>query len=161
MQIEKGLKEHYSADSLFLIEEQLGKKSSLDGHISLCAFLQIHVIVDPQFWTYRLLSELMVRAADDDVRFLPYVFHKMMEKLSEESLWKLAVCGSLCCRCFCISDNEYADWPAIPSIPEFLNVERETLEDEILSILNVPPGKMGCVIGRKGSSILSIKESCK
>nr|XP_025886204.1 uncharacterized protein LOC101268424 isoform X4 [Solanum lycopersicum]XP_025886205.1 uncharacterized protein LOC101268424 isoform X4 [Solanum lycopersicum]XP_025886206.1 uncharacterized protein LOC101268424 isoform X4 [Solanum lycopersicum]XP_025886208.1 uncharacterized protein LOC101268424 isoform X4 [Solanum lycopersicum] len=116
---------------------------------------------DPQFWTYRLLSELMVRAADDDVRFLPYVFHKMMEKLSEESLWKLAVCGSLCCRCFCISDNEYADWPAIPSIPEFLNVERETLEDEILSILNVPPGKMGCVIGRKGSSILSIKESCK
>ncbi|XP_069154319.1 uncharacterized protein [Solanum lycopersicum] len=109
----------YCADSLFLIEEQLGKKSSLDGHISLCAFLQIHVIVDPQFWTYRLLSELMVRAADDDVRFLPYVFHKMMEKLSEESLWKLAVCGSLCCRCFCISDNEYADWPAIPSIPGF------------------------------------------
>lgn len=143
----------------------------------LCAFLRIHVIVvyhtwrkkevcsllkeDPQFWTYRPLSELMVRAAADDVRFLPYVFHRMMEKLSEESLWRLAVRGSLCCRCFCISDNEYADWPAIPSIPEFLNVERETLEDEILSILDVPPGKMGCVIGRKGSSILSIKESCK
>ncbi|XP_025886199.1 uncharacterized protein [Solanum lycopersicum] len=152
MQIEKGLKEHYSADSLFLIEEQLGKKSSLDGHISLCAFLQIHVIVlyiirgekrscsllreDPQFWTYRLLSELMVRAADDDVRFLPYVFHKMMEKLSEESLWKLAVCGSLCCRCFCISDNEYADWPAIPSIPgqKSLSVDRRERQTRLVNI---------------------------
>ncbi|KAK6795939.1 hypothetical protein RDI58_009394 [Solanum bulbocastanum] len=103
----------------------------------------------------------MVRAAADDVQFLPYVFHKMMEKLSEESLWRLAVRGSLCFRCFCISDNEYAHWPAIPSIPEFLNVERDTLEDEILSILDVPHGKMGCVIGRKRSSILSIKESCK
>ena len=69
----------------------------------------------------------MVRAADDDVRFLPYVFHKMMEKLSEESLWKLAVCGSLCCRCFCISDNEYADWPAIPSIPGDLELSTKAM----------------------------------
>jgi len=34
-------------------------------------------------------------------------------------------------------------------------------EEEILSVLDVPPGKMGRVIGRKGASILSIKESCK
>ncbi|KAF3643064.1 putative NAC domain-containing protein 66-like [Capsicum annuum] len=33
---------------------------------------------DPQFWTYKPLSDLMVRAAADDVRFLPYVFHKMI-----------------------------------------------------------------------------------
>lgn len=34
-------------------------------------------------------------------------------------------------------------------------------EEEILSVLDVPQGKMGRVIGRKGASILSIKESCK
>ncbi|OWM67771.1 hypothetical protein CDL15_Pgr017468 [Punica granatum] len=33
-------------------------------------------------------------------------------------------------------------------------------EEEILSILDVPPGKMGRVIGRKGASITSVKESC-
>lgn len=82
---------------------------------------------DPQFWTYRPLSELMVRAAADDVRFLPYIFHKMMEKLSEQSLWRLAVRGSLCCRCFCISDNGYADWPAIPSIPGDLELSTKAM----------------------------------
>ncbi|XP_019244071.1 PREDICTED: uncharacterized protein LOC109223996 isoform X2 [Nicotiana attenuata] len=161
----------------YLIEEQLGKKRAPDDHISFVRLLadprycgisyvekkEVRSLLreDPQFWTYRPLSELMVRAAADDVRFLPYIFHKMMEKLSEQSLWRLAVRGSLCSRCFCISDNGYADWPAIPSIPEFLNVERDTLEEEILSVLDVPARKMGCVIGRKGSSILSIKESCK
>lgn len=34
-------------------------------------------------------------------------------------------------------------------------------EEEILSVLDVPPGKMGCIIGKKGATILSIKESCK
>ncbi|GFY97130.1 3'-5' exonuclease domain-containing protein [Actinidia rufa] len=102
----------------------------------------------------------MVRAAADDVRFLPYIYHKMMEKLNERSLWQLAVRGSLYCRCFCISDNEYVDWPSIPSIPDNLIVEGNSLEQEILSVLEVPAGKMGCIIGRKGSSILSIKESC-
>ena len=34
-------------------------------------------------------------------------------------------------------------------------------EEEILSILDVPQGKMGRVIGRKGATILAIKESCK
>lgn len=34
-------------------------------------------------------------------------------------------------------------------------------EEEILSVLHVPPGKMGCVIGKRGASILSVKESCK
>jgi hypothetical protein len=74
-------------------------------------------IQDPKFWTRRPLSDLMVRAAADDVRFLPYIFHKMMERLNERSLWQLAVRGALYCRCFCITDNEYADWPSIPTIP--------------------------------------------
>lgn len=175
-----GIKLHNVMDTqiaYYLIEEQLGKKSAPDDHISFVRLLadprycgisyvekkEVRSLLreDSQFWTYRPLSELMVRAATDDVRFLPYIFHKMIEKLSEQSLWRLAVRGSLCCRCFCISDNEYADWPAIPSIPEFLNAERDTLEEEILSVLDVPPGKMGRVVGRKGSSILSIKESCK
>lgn len=60
---------------------------------------------------------MMVHAAADDVRFLPYIYHKMMEKLNERSLWKLAVRGALYCRCFCVSNNDYADWPSIPSVP--------------------------------------------
>lgn len=42
-----------------------------------------------------------------------------------------------------------------------LIAEGKTPEEEILSVLDVPPGKMGLVIGRKGASILSIKESCE
>lgn len=72
---------------------------------------------DPKFWTYRPLSELMVRAAADDVRFLLYIYHRMMEKLNEQSLWYLAVRGALYCRCFCVNDNDYADWPSLPPIP--------------------------------------------
>lgn len=34
-------------------------------------------------------------------------------------------------------------------------------EEEILSVLDVPLGKMGRVIGRRGSHILSVKESCR
>lgn len=63
----------------------------------------------------------MVRAAADDVRFLLYIYHKMMEKLNHQSLWYLALRGALYCRCFCISDNEYADWPPLPSVPGFLH----------------------------------------
>ena len=34
-------------------------------------------------------------------------------------------------------------------------------EADILSVLDVPSGKMGRVIGRKGSTIMAVKESCK
>lgn len=72
---------------------------------------------DPKFWTYRPMTEMMIRAATDDVRFLLYIYHKLMEKLNEKSLWQLSVRGSLYCRCFCINDNDYADWPPLPSLP--------------------------------------------
>lgn len=42
-----------------------------------------------------------------------------------------------------------------------LIVEGDAPEEEILSILDVPPGKMGLIIGRRGSSILAIKKSCE
>lgn len=74
-------------------------------------------VQDPKFWTYRPLSELMVRAAADDVRFLLYIYHKMTAKLSPRTLWYLAVRGALYCRCFCVNDNDYADWPSLPPIP--------------------------------------------
>jgi len=59
----------------------------------------------------------MIRAAADDVRFLLYIYHKMMEKLNSASLWSLAVRGALYCRCFCVNDNDFADWPPLPPIP--------------------------------------------
>ena len=74
---------------------------------------------DPSFWTYRPLSDLMIRAATDDVRFLLYIYHKMMEKLNQRSLWYLTVRGALYCRCFCIHDNNDTDWPPASPIPGF------------------------------------------
>ncbi|RVX17025.1 piRNA biogenesis protein EXD1 [Vitis vinifera] len=160
-----------------LIEEQQGRRRSPDDYISFVGLLadprycgisylekkEVRVLLkqDPKFWTYRPLSELMVRAAADDVRFLPYIYYKMMEELNEHSLWKLAVRGALYCRCFCVNDNEYADWPSLPNMPENLMVDGKAPEEEILSVLEIPQGKMGCVIGRKGASILSIKQCCK
>ncbi|KAI4316561.1 hypothetical protein L6164_024534 [Bauhinia variegata] len=159
-----------------LIEEQEGRKRLPDDYISFVSLLadprycgisylekeEVRVLLrqDPKFWTYRPLSEQMIRAAADDVRFLLYIYHKMMEKLNERSLWYLGVRGALYCRCFCINDNAYADWPSLPPIPDNLKVDGSTPEEEILSVLDVPEGKMGRVIGRRGASILSIKESC-
>ncbi|XP_058192569.1 uncharacterized protein LOC131309891 isoform X1 [Rhododendron vialii] len=174
-----GIKLHNVVDTQIayhLIEEQRRQKRSQDGHISFVGLLadrrycgisygekkEIRSCLreHPNFWAYRPLSKMMVHAAADDVRFLPYIYHKMMEKLNDSSLWKLAIRGALYCRCFCVSNIGYADWPPIPSVPDNLIVEGNSPEEEILSVLHVPPGKMGCVIGRKGSSILLIKESC-
>ena len=69
----------------------------------------------------------MVRAAADDVRFLPYIYYKMMEELNEHSLWKLAVRGALYCRCFCVNDNEYADWPSLPNMPGLLYTHKKLM----------------------------------
>ena len=42
-----------------------------------------------------------------------------------------------------------------------VTMEGKALEEEILSVLNIPPGKMGRIIGKNGASILTIKKSCK
>lgn len=42
-----------------------------------------------------------------------------------------------------------------------LTVDGDAPEEEILSVLDVPNGKMGRIIGRKGATIMSIKDSCK
>lgn len=88
---------------------------------------------DPKFWTYRPLSELMVRAAADDVRFLLYIYHRMMEKLNERSLWYLAVRGALYCRCFCVNSNDYADWQSLPPIPGLENLNENRIVDTMSS----------------------------
>ncbi|XWS17668.1 hypothetical protein CRYUN_Cryun33cG0087400 [Craigia yunnanensis] len=174
-----GIKLHNVMDTQIaysLIEEQEGRTRLLDDYISFVGLLadprycgisyqekeEVRLLLrqDPMYWTYRPLSELMVLAAADDVPFLLYIYHIMMEKLNQRSFWYLAVRGALYCRCFCIDDNNYADWPSIPPIPDNLITEGNAPEEEILSILDVPHGKMGRIIGRKGASILSIKESC-
>ncbi|XP_021776434.1 piRNA biogenesis protein EXD1-like [Chenopodium quinoa] len=174
-----GIKLHNVMDTQIaytLIEEQDGRPKGPDDYISFVSLLadprycgisylekeEVRVLLrqDPKFWKYRPLSDLMIRAAADDVRFLLYIYHKMMEKLNAQSLWNLAVRGELYCRCFCINDDNLAEWPALPSIPDDLPVDTEAPEEEILSVLDVPPGKMGRVIGKKGASILAIKESC-
>ncbi|OVA11366.1 3'-5' exonuclease domain [Macleaya cordata] len=174
-----GIKLHNVVDTQIaysLLEEQEGRARTPDDYISFVGLLadprycgisylekqEVRVLLrqDPEFWTYRPLSELMVRAAADDVRFLLHIYHKMMKNLNQQSLWHLAVRGALYCRCFCVNDNEYADWPPIPPIPDNITSEENIPEEEILSVLNVPPGKMGLVIGRRGATILSIKESC-
>ncbi|KAF8040701.1 hypothetical protein BT93_B2818 [Corymbia citriodora subsp. variegata] len=116
-----------------LIEEQEGRKRLPDDYISFVSLLadpryggisylekeEVRILLrqDPKFWTYRPLSEMMIRAAADDVRFLVYIYRKMMEKLNAQSLWYLAVRSALYCRCFCINDNNHDDWPSLPPIP--------------------------------------------
>ena len=34
-------------------------------------------------------------------------------------------------------------------------------EEEVLAMVDVPHGKMGRIIGKKGSSILAIKQACR
>lgn len=159
-----------------LIEEQGAARKVPDDYISFVGLLadprycgipylekeEVRVLLrqDPNFWNYRPLSELMVRAATDDVRSLLYIYNKMVVKLNQKSSWYLAVRGALYCRCFCITDNNYADWPPLPPMPDNIVTDNNSPEEEILSVVDVPPGKMGRVIGRKGASILAIKESC-
>ncbi|KAL4311473.1 hypothetical protein GQ457_01G040440 [Hibiscus cannabinus] len=159
-----------------LIEEQQGRRRSSDDPISFIRLLadpqycgisyaeknDVRALLkkDPKFWTYRPLSETMIQAAVDDVRFLPYIHHKMMEKLSEQMLWQLAVRGALHCRCFCAGDEGFSDWPPVPTIPDNMKAKGNAPEEEILSVINVPSGKMGQIIGKKGVSIMSIKQSC-
>ncbi|XP_059076299.1 uncharacterized protein LOC131027394 isoform X2 [Cryptomeria japonica] len=160
-----------------LIEEQGGRKWAPDDHISFVGLLadpqycgvsyaekeEVRILLrkDPQFWASRPLTEMMKRAAADDVRFLLQIYHKMMGKLDQRSLWQLAVRGSLYSRCFCVNDNDFKDWPPLPSLPDNLIAEGEILEEEVLSVIHVPNGKMGRVIGKKGASILAVKECCK
>ncbi|RZC51544.1 hypothetical protein C5167_019968 [Papaver somniferum] len=159
-----------------LIEEQEGKARTPDDYISFVTLLadprycgvsylekeEVRVLLrkDPKFWIYRPFTEQMVRAAADDVRFLLHIYHKMMKNLNEKSLWHLSVRGALYCRCFCVNDNECVDWPPVPPIPDNTFKEGDIPEEEILSVLHVPPGKMGLVIGRRGATIMSVKESC-
>ncbi|XVE88767.1 hypothetical protein DITRI_Ditri19aG0095300 [Diplodiscus trichospermus] len=177
-----GIKLHNVMDTQIaysLIEEQQGRRRSSDNPISFIGLLAdpqycgisyiekkdvcilLNKASDPKFWTYRPLSEMMVRAAVDDVRFLLYIHHKIMEKLNETLLCKLAVRGALYCRCFCDSDKDFADWPPLPTIPDTIKAKGNAPEEEILSVIEVPYCKMGCVIGTRGASILSIKKSCK
>nr|DAD32463.1 TPA_asm: hypothetical protein HUJ06_011314 [Nelumbo nucifera] len=51
----------------------------------------------------------------------------MMEKLNNRSLWHLVVRGALYRRCFCIYDNEYADWLSLPHIPGLYDSEYGSL----------------------------------
>ncbi|KAL3330306.1 hypothetical protein AABB24_034250 [Solanum stoloniferum] len=174
-----GIKLHNVVDTQIaysLINEQEGHARVPDCHISFVGLLadprycgvsydekeEVRVLLrqDPKYWTYRPLSEQMIRAAADDVRFLLHIYHKMVQKLNDKSLWNLAVRGALYCRCFCINDNQFADWPPLPSIPENIVADGSIPEEEVLSVVDVPPGKMGRVIGRRGASILSIKQSC-
>ncbi|RRT83274.1 hypothetical protein B296_00008044 [Ensete ventricosum] len=65
-----------------------------------------------------------------------------------------------CVFCYDRLTWELSFW-VLPSYLDDIVAEGYVPEEEILSILNVPPGKMGRVIGRKGASIQSVKESCQ
>ncbi|CAL4949205.1 unnamed protein product [Urochloa decumbens] len=173
-----GIKLHNVMDTQIaysLIEEQEGKKKN-DDYISFVSLLgdpryygipypekeEVRTLLrqDPNFWKSRPLTDMMVRGAIDDVRFLLKIHEKMMEKLSKVSLWRLAVRSELYCRCFCLNDNQFADWPPLPPVPDDIEADVHVPEVDILSALDVPPGKMGRVIGRKGSTIMFVKQTC-
>ncbi|KAK4797367.1 hypothetical protein SAY86_029693 [Trapa natans] len=161
----------------YLIEEQEGKKRLPDDYISFVGLLadtrycgvsyvekeEVRVLLrqDPNFWTHRPLTDMMIRTAADDVRFLLHIYHRMIEKLNIRSLWYLAVRSALNSRCFCIDNDSHSDWPPLPPIPDNITADGgDNPEEEILSVLDVPRGKMGRIIGKKGASITAVKESC-
>lgn len=72
---------------------------------------------DPLFWTRRPWTEMMKRAASDDVRFLPLIQRRMEKNLKSCAVWQLYTRGALYCRCFCASDNGFAGWPIPPRHP--------------------------------------------
>ncbi|CAI5982446.1 unnamed protein product [Closterium sp. NIES-64] len=134
---------------------------------------------DPTFWKHRPWTAVMLRAAADDVRFLPAIHRRMHALLlaspnGPNKLRQLAVQSELHARCFCLGAH---DWPApTPWQDDGLVRAEEVVEnsssagaeagqaepiEEILSVVDVPQGLMGLVIGRKGMTIRSIKESCK
>ncbi|XP_022754639.1 piRNA biogenesis protein EXD1-like isoform X5 [Durio zibethinus] len=126
--------------------------------------IKLHNVMDTQI-AYSLIEEQegRTRLPDDYISFVGLLadprycgIYMSWHFLSGEG----RVHGALYCQCFCVSDNNYADWPSVPPIPDNLITEGNAPEEEVLSILDVPQGKMGRVIGRKGASILSIKESC-
>lgn len=53
-------------------------------------------------------------------------------------------------------------WVHFVNNADFVNSGEEMAhEEEVLAVVNVTPGRMGRIIGKKGSSILSIKQSCR
>jgi len=109
---------------------------------------------DFEFWVHRPWTAMMTRVASDDVRFLLQIHDKMKALLEKKagSLRKLTILSSLACQCFCLGAD---DWPK-PDLPA-----AENEDDEILAIVDIPPGRMGRIIGKKGASIRAIKEDCK
>ncbi|EFJ22731.1 hypothetical protein SELMODRAFT_104837 [Selaginella moellendorffii] len=116
---------------------------------------------DPEFWTHRPLTNMMKRAAADDVRFLLRIHRNMVQRLDAFSAWELSIRSSLFCRCFCGEDDGFANWPALPAIPGTCLAARHEDPEEVLAVVDVPKGRMGRIIGRKGASIVAIKESCR
>ncbi|CAM6094567.1 unnamed protein product [Calypogeia fissa] len=176
-----GIKLHSVFDTQIaytLIEEQQGKSWAPDNYISFVGLLahegycgvvydekeEVRSLLkkDPHFWTHRPWTEMMTRVAADDVRFLLCIHEKMMKKLDKYSLWQLNVRGCLYCRCFCDVDDDFSGWPSPPPVSDFVNSgEAIAHQEEVLAVVNVTPGRMGRIIGKKGSSILSIKQSCR
>lgn len=158
-----------------LLEEQNGKTWVPDDYISFVGLLaderycgvqysekeEVRSLLkkDPLFWTRRPWTEMMKRAASDDVRFLPLIQRRMEKNLKSCAVWQLYTRGALYCRCFCASDNGFAGWPIPPRHPE--NGEDGNFKEEVLAVVDVPQGKMGRIIGKRGASILSIKECCR
>ncbi|KAL3696055.1 hypothetical protein R1sor_010131 [Riccia sorocarpa] len=161
-----------------LLEEQQGKKWVPDDYISFVDLLsderycgvvydekeEVRSLLkkDPQFWTHRPWTEMMTRVAADDVRFLLCIHHKMISRLQKYSMWQLSVRGALYCRCFCAIGDGFVGWPSPPPLSDFVREgDGISSEEEVLAVVDVLPGKMGRIIGKKGSSILSIKQSCR
>ncbi|KAJ3701948.1 hypothetical protein LUZ61_005653 [Rhynchospora tenuis] len=154
-----------------IIEEQEGKKQ-VENCMSFVGLLadprycgvsyhekdEVRALLrqDPSFWTRRPLSEIMIRSATDDVKFLLYIYQKMIDKLSKQSLWRVLHRGVLYCQCYCLQYSN-ADWSPSPPIPFPVGVSVPVRE--VLSILNIPLGRMGCVIGKRGSFIRFVEQS--
>ncbi|GAQ78996.1 3'-5' exonuclease [Klebsormidium nitens] len=115
---------------------------------------------DETFWARRPMTEQMKRVAAGDVRYLPELWATMNAQLDVYGRWQLRARGELSARCFCIGhgNSKESDWPPVPPMPDHESYDKRPYE-EALVVVEVPAGKMGRVIGRKGEAIVALKKS--
>ena len=108
---------------------------------------------DTEFWVHRPWTAMMQRVAADDVRFLLRIHSNMKQSLTRDQEGQLAVLSAFHCQCFCLGAE---DWP----IPRMAGGGEEG-EEVTMVVVDVPPGFMGRIIGKKGASIRAIKIDCR
>ncbi|THF99933.1 hypothetical protein TEA_002461 [Camellia sinensis var. sinensis] len=154
-------------DRVCILESKFGD-GSWDGLVSRCNSPRRKALVVSK-----------VSMENSSAHWSTWAYDNFVVGIEVDAIFQLRVMGDYLCLIFTMSTTndkfistmhlkrglEWGEqtWVAVLTGDEFLEsgqaynliVEGNGPEEEILSVLDVPPGKMGCIIGRKGSSIFA------